>query len=305
MASQGTEYLRLAATLPVGAHGWRVGASASALHYRLTAPEFEALRARGNSETAGLEASYPLLRSRLSNLYLNLNADHKRFDNRSQGVSVTRYTINNLSAGLNGNHFDNWLGGGANAASVNFVTGRLNLNGSPHQAADALTTRTEGAFNKVRYAASRRQVLTQTLSAVAALSGQWAGKNLDSAEKFYLGGPFGVRAYPVNEGGGSSGQLFNLEARAALPGNLTLSGFYDWGHVVVNRHKDFPGAAVINEMTLKGTGVALAWSGREGASVRATWARRIGDNPNPTATGLDQDGSKVRNRFWLSASFAF
>ena len=303
--SEGSEYLRLGATMPVGAHGWRAGAHGSVLRYQLTSAEFAALEARGTSETAGLEASYPLIRSRFSNLYLNLNADRKQFDNRSNGVSVTRYSVNSVAAGLQGNRFDNWAGGGANAGSVTFVTGNVNLNGSLNQAADAVTTRTEGSYNKVRYAASRRQVITEAIAALASLSGQMANKNLDSSEKFYLGGPYGVRAYPVNEGGGSSGQLINLEARAALPRNVTLSGFYDWGHVVVNRHKDFPGAAVINEVTLKGAGIAMGWSGRDGANVRATWARRIGENPNPTASGQDQDGSKVRNRVWLSASFSF
>ena len=303
--SEGSEYLRLGATMPVGAQGWRAGAHGSVLRYQLTSPEFAALEARGTSETAGLEASYPLIRSRFSNLYLNLNADRKQFDNRSNGVSVTRYSVNSVAAGLQGNRFDNWAGGGANSGSVTFVTGNVNLNGSPNQAADAATTRTEGSYNKVRYAASRRQVITEAIAALASLTGQMANKNLDSSEKFYLGGPYGVRAYPVNEGGGSSGQLINLEARAALPRNVTLSGFYDWGHVVVNRHKDFQGAAVINEVTLKGAGIAMGWSGRDGANVRATWARRIGENPNPTASGQDQDGSKVRNRVWLSASFSF
>lgn len=305
MYSEGSEYLRLGATVPVGANGLRVGASGSVLRYRLVSPEFAALDALGTSNTVGIEATYPLIRSRLNNLYLNLNADRKRFDNQSLGTAVTRYSVNNLTAGLQGNRFDNWAGGGTNAASVNFVTGKVNLNGSPNQAADAATTRTEGGFSKVRYSASRRQVLTDTFTGLAALSGQWASKNLDSSEKFYLGGPYGVRAYPVNEGGGSSGQLVNLEARAALPRNLNLAGFYDWGHVVVNRHKDFPGAAVVNEITLKGAGVALGWSGLDGAQVRATWARRIGNNPNPTLAGLDQDGSRVRNRFWLTASFSF
>ena len=40
----------------------------------------------------------------------------------------------------------------------------------------------------------------------------------------------------------------------------------------------------------------------KGPDFRATWARRIGDNPNPAATGNDQDGSLVSNRFWLTAS---
>lgn len=305
MHSQGIDYLRLGANVPVGAQGLRVGVNGSVLRYRLTAPEFAALNAHGDSDTLGLEASYPLIRARLANLYFNLSADRKQFNNLSGGAVVTRYSISNYAAGLQGNYFDNWLGGGASTAGVTFVTGKLNLNGSPNQAADALTTRTAGDFGKLRYNFARRQVVTNRLALYGAVAGQWANKNLDSSEKFYLGGPNGVRAYPVNEAGGASGQLVNLEARLALPANLTLTGFYDWGRVVINRTKDFPGAAVINEIALKGAGTTLAWNGPHNTQLRATWARRIGANPNPTLAGLDQDGSKVRNRFWLSASFSF
>ena len=62
---------------------------------------------------------------------------------------------------------------------------------------------------------------------------------------------------------------------------------------------------MLNDYSLKGAGLALAWQGNSGLNLRATWARRIGDNPNPTATGNDQDGSLVSNRFWLTASLPF
>lgn len=302
--AQGVDYARLAATVPVGAQGWRVGASGSVLRYRLVAPEFAGLNASGTSNTVGFEASYPVVRSRMSNLYLNLNADRKRFINESAGAVTTRYVTNSATVALQGNHFDAWQGGGANSGSVSLTAGKVDLGGSPNQAADAASTRTEGSFTKWRYAASRRQVITQDLQVVASLSGQAASKNLDSSERFYLGGPNGVRAYPVNEGGGSSGQLVNIEARYALPHNFAVSGFYDWGHVTVNRNNDFPGAAIVNNLALKGAGAALGWSGRD-ANVRLTWARRIGSNPNPTVTGLDQDGSKVRNRIWITAGISF
>jgi hypothetical protein len=42
-----------------------------------------------------------------------------------------------------------------------------------------------------------------------------------------------------------------------------------------------------------------------GPGLKATWAHRLGDNPNPTATGNDQDGSLLKNRFWLVATLAF
>ena len=301
--TEGSDYARLGYTLPVGHQGLRLGASASRLSYRLVSPEFAELDARGNSTTLGLEASYPLIRSRQRNLNLLLNLDRKRFDNQSGGATTSLYRVDTLSLGLSGSLFDAL--GGANSGSISLVSGKVDLAGSPNEAADAATIRSAGNFNKLRYAFSRYQSLGTDRSALVSVSGQMASKNLDSAEKFYLGGSMGVRAYPSSEGGGSEGVLASLELRQALPRNFILSGFYDWGRVTVNRDNDFIGAATLNQYCLRGIGLALAWQPRADLSLKATWARRIGDNPNPTASGLDQDGSLVRNRYWLLASLAF
>jgi hemolysin activation/secretion protein len=303
--TEGSDYLRAAYLVPLGSAGWRAGASASYLKYRLVGSDFAQLDARGSSGAVGLEASYPLLRSRLKNLYLGLNADRKRFDNRSGGTVATRYFTNSASAGLNGNLFDELWGGGSNSASLTLVLGNVDLDGSPNQAADAATTRSAGAFRKLRFAAAREQVLSDSLALFAGVSGQSAGKNLDSSEKFYLGGAGGVRAYPGNEGGGSEGILVNLEARARLPANFRVTGFFDWGAVRVNKNNAIAGAAVPNSFNLKGGGVSLAWQAGAGYSVKATLARRVGANPNPTAAGQDQDGSFDKNRVWLQAALPF
>jgi hemolysin activation/secretion protein len=303
--TEGSDYVRVAYLVPLGSAGWRVGASASYLKYRLVGAEFAQLDASGSSGAGGLEASFPVLRARLKNLYLGLNADQKRFDNRSAGTIATRYRTNSASVGLNGNLFDALWGGGANSASLTLVLGNVDLDGSPNQAADAATTRSAGAFHKLRFAAAREQVLSDSVALFAGVSGQSAGKNLDSSEKFYLGGAGGVRAYPGNEGGGSEGILLNLEARARLPANFRLTGFFDWGAVRVNKHNAIAGAAVPNRFDLKGGGVSLAWQAEAGYSLKATLARRIGANPNPTAAGKDQDGSLDNNRLWLQAALPF
>ncbi len=49
----------------------------------------------------------------------------------------------------------------------------------------------------------------------------------------------------------------------------------------------------------------MAWLAGFGLNLKATWARRIGDNPNPTLAGNDQDGSLTKNRFWLQAKLPF
>lgn len=279
--------------------GWRVGANASRLNYDVLTLG----QTNGSSTTTGLEARYPLLRSRLRNLFLQTNYDAKNFDNRSSGVVATQYKTTALSLSVMGNLFDNWQGGGSNNASLTLVSGNVDLDGSPNQAADATSTQTAGQFHKWRYALSRQQVLSESVSVYAALSGQIAGKNLDSSEKFYLGGANGVRAYPSSEGGGSEGQMLNLEVRARLPANFNLTGFYDIGSVTVNQNNAIPGAAALNDFSLKGVGISVGWTSSVGLSVRATLARRLGDNPNAIA-GNDTDGSFVQNRLWLQATLA-
>ena len=303
--TDGSDYLRLGATAPVGAYGWRVGGSASHLDYKLVSPDFLALNGKGSSDTVGLEASYALIRARLMNLYFNANLDHKAFDNQSGGAVTTHYQADTLTLGVNGNLFDNLGGGGANTANLAFFDGEVNLDGSPNRAADAATTRAAGRFAKLRYGASRQQVIREDLALFVAFSGQSASKNLDSSEKFYLGGASGVRAYPSSEGGGSDGRLFNLELRLRLPQGFNLAGFYDYGQVTVNRDNGYPGAPALNDFSLRGAGLSLAWQAGNSLSLKAAGARRIGSNPNPTATGNDQDGSLVRNRWWLTASLPF
>ena len=204
--SEGSDYGRVAYSIPVGTDGWRVGASASHLKYRLVADEFAALHAKGSSSTAGLDASYPLLRSRLRNLFLQLNYDNKRFDNQANGLTNSHYQIDGWTFGLSGNLFDNLGGGGANTASISVLRGKTDLDGSPNQLADAAGPRAGRGFTKLRYSASRQQAVTESVSLFAALSGQDANRNLDSSEKFYLGGNYGVRAYPASEAGGTNGQ---------------------------------------------------------------------------------------------------
>ena len=302
--TQGSDSLGLTYQVPVGSAGWRVGINTSKFQYQLISADLSALQAKGSSDSAGLDASYPLVRALQRNLYLSLNAQGKTFDNQSNTVVTTRYRIDTVSLGLNGNAFDSWGGAGLSTGGLSLVGGRLNLQGSPNQGDDLKTTQTDGEFWKMRVNASRQQTLAGQTALYVAYLGQVANKNLDSSEKLYLGGANGVRAYPSNEAGGSQGQLINLELRTQWPNNLSLSGFYDWGQVLVNRNNNYPGASANNELTLQGAGLALAWQPNAKVNLKATWARRIGQNPAPTATGADQDGTLQMDRFWFTASLS-
>ncbi len=305
MASQGTRYIRVEETVPVGYSGLRVGVNASHLQYQLTDAQFSTLGANGLSQTVGLSADFPVIRTRQKNLNATFNFDNKFYLNQANGSTTSDYSSRSVSFGVNGNTFDEFLGGGANYASLTWTVGYLDLNGSGNQLSDSITANTQGNFTKARYSISRQQKLTPELSAYANFTGQMTQRNLDSSESFYLGGITGVRAYPTSEGRGSQGQLLNLELRRQLPNGFNFSGFFDWGRVTTYPNNSFTGSPNPNEFDLKGYGLSLTWQTNSGATLKGLWARRYGENPNPGIYGTDQDGTLVVNRFWLSASLTF
>lgn len=303
--TEGSDYLRLAGSMPVGLRGWRAGVNAGVLRYRLVAPEFASLRSEGGSDTVGAELTYPLRRGREVNLQLLLGVERKQFDNRASGSLTSRYRSTVGQVGLSGSVLDGWGGSGSSAGALILSQGRLDLSGSPNQAADSAGARAAGGFTKLRYTLTRQQALGGDWLASLNVAGQWAGRNLDSSEKMYLGGAQGVRAYPSSEAGGSQAQIVNVELRKRWPGQVVTTAFYDWGQVRANVDAGFAGATRPNTYALQGAGLSVGWTGPRGLDLRATWARRIGQNPGATPTGMDQDGTLRRDRLWLQAALPF
>lgn len=298
----GTDYIRIGYSVPVGSDGWRLGLNASKLDYRVVLPELSALDAGGQSRSTGLETSYPMVRSGMANLVMTAALDAKSFDNTVGATTTSGYRSDALSAGLSAQIADD-KGGGVTTLAVTPTVGRLNLEGSPNRDLIALTTRTEGTFSKLRYAIGRLQPLEEGLTVSISLTGQYSSGNLDSSEKFSLGGSTGVRAYPSGEASGDSGHLLTTELRWLATPAAQVVAFYDWGHVKVNADNAFSGAPELNRFSLRGVGLAIVWQLREaGLQLAASVSQRVGRNPNANASGFDQDGSLVRNRLWLTAS---
>jgi hemolysin activation/secretion protein len=304
-ASRGTRYGRLAASLPLGHQGWRLSASVAALDYRLTTAPFAALDARGQSRNTNLGLSYPVIRATDRNLYVSATAESKRLRNRTAAGVGSDYAIRSVDLGFNGNMIDSLGSGGLTTASLALTLGKADLDGSPNQAADAASVATHGHYQVLRYRLARNQTLGPLLTLVAGISGQSTNRNLDSAEKFYLGGPNGVRAYPVNEAGGARGHLINIELQRPIPDfNCTASVFYDHGAITVNPRNGFAGAPSLNHFALRGWGLGLS-ARTDRLSYSVTLARRIGRNPAAAPDGRDQDGSAARTRLWLNAGISF
>ena len=59
LKTDGVEYERVGYSLPAGFNGWRVGAHASTLKYKVISQKFESLNPYGTAVTTGLDVTYP------------------------------------------------------------------------------------------------------------------------------------------------------------------------------------------------------------------------------------------------------
>lgn len=303
--TRGSDYARVGLTVPDDHNGLRLGLSASSMRYRVVdgSESVLALEIQGSSSSMGLDWNYPLVRSRLHNLYFSGGLENKAFASNNRNSSPadpkshSDYETDSLRLALSGNRFDEWGGGGANSASVQLLWGHLTAM-QAHSQIDTL----ERGYRKLSYSASRQQTLTADHSLLLSLQGQHATQVLDSSEKFFIGGANSVRAYPVSELGGERGQLFSAEWRWRLPPDWVLSAFVDHGRVV--SLPTAPGDP-ISRLSLRGHGLGVSWQGPKGLNARLTWSRRDGAHPKPTESGTDGDGTLQLNRWWLTASLPF
>jgi len=310
LKTAGTEYMRLDYSMPVGNNGLRIGSNATYLEYKVITIEYKSLEPVGHSAGFGLEASYPIYRSRDKNLNLDFDYDTKVFQNNTNTEVTSDYYTRIFSTSLSGDFVDQWLLDGAtNNAKFIFDHGKNDLKTSQNFATDISNSHTHGIFNRAQFSFRRDQFLKNDYTLVIKGSGQWTDHNLDSSQKFYLGGPTGVRAYPASEGSGSEGYLLNLELKKDLPFNLTGSIFYDEGYVRQNvDNLDATGTVInsLNSYKLKGYGLEFSWRGPLKTNVFFTYAKRDGTNPNRVQdSGKDQDGTLYKDVFWLRAVASF
>ncbi len=304
--TRGSEYIRMAYSLPVGLDGWRFGVNTSFMNYDVVVGDQGMVGAFGRAITKGMEWVYPLLRADDRSATVTLTADAKQFQNTSaQGLLMSDYKAQVMAAQVAGFYRDLNPGGGTGTYSAQLTNGHINLDGSLNQSTDLNGPKTAGTFNKIRLNGTWQQALTTQTSAFVSFTGQLADKNLDSSEKMQLGGMNGVRAYPTGEGSGSDAQLIQLELRHQLENGISMATFFDWGQVWLQHDPNFPGGPQHNQNTYKGYGASLGYTLSDGVSLKATWARKSGQNPNPTQTGTDQDGTRDRNRFWLQLTVPF
>lgn len=312
--SEGTRQLGASYGLPLGADGWRLKAEASTLRYDVGGT-LAPLDLQGSADAMQLAAAYPLLRTRERNVSLQLGYERKRLRDEGAGSNLRRRALDSLLLTLSGNRFDGLAGGGLNEGSLTLTRGRADLSGNAADLrVDAASARSDGGYTTLGGQASRLQsldTLAPSWSLFASLRGQLASRNLDSSEKFLLGGPGGVRAYPVGEAPGDEGVIGTLELRRSLTlpalASVQAFGFVDAGMVRLH-DRPWPGSVDSdsgrNRYSLAGIGLGLNVAAGDW-SLRGSLARTVGDNPGRSSAGTDADGRRSRHRAWLQASLSF
>jgi hemolysin activation/secretion protein len=291
----GQDFGRLAYGVPLGSNGLRTGIAFTESTYRLGG-EFNSLDAYGHADVLSWNVTYPVVRSATFNLNADGGFDHKSLVDHANGTVDDKFN-NVAGAGLDGNVL---MPGTASTYAVRVESGDLHFQSADALAVDAASAQTAGRYTKLTYSFALYQSLTPRLQLHVAVSGQQASKNLDSSEKFSLGGPYGVRAYPTGEAPGDEGYLANIElryafARTRLPAQLGVFGFVDTGDVRINVNPFTSGA---NHERLSGAGVGMTLSSDNHYDLQLVYAHRLGD----TVAVADNDHA---GRIWLQLSKVF
>jgi hemolysin activation/secretion protein len=294
---------------PIGHHGLTLGASYSDFSYELCC-EYSALDRAGDATVTRLQARYPLRLAQSSLVHAGLGLERRRLTDTWIGGVLEDRRLDVAVLSLDGIAA---VGAGQVRYWMALSGGDVDLLGSPALAiANAATIDTAGHYGKLRGQVEMLHPLGRRRFLSLRLSGQLATRNLDSSEKFLLGGYDGVRAYPEGEAAGDEALLARLEwvwplAMAALPGDAAVRTFVDSGAVwIVNdlrRGAADPG--IPNQYSLSGAGLGFNWSLPRGVSLSAYVATKLGGNPGRSADGNDADGEDNGTRGWIGAEWAF
>lgn len=288
---------------PLGSSGLRAGFGYGRLSYVL-GQEFAALEAEGEVRLIEGYLTYPLLRSRNANLHGRVGLVRKEIKSQSAFFSNEDIRDEGLLLQLSGDrrtsHYAQAFVASWTSAEVSYFDEAQRL-----QDASANGYKTQGWFHKLSFDAQHMQQIRSNLSWSVRGAGQYSSQNLIGAEKFSLGGPDRVRAYPTGEASGDVGWMASTEVRWTVPQlqalnyGLSVSGFYDYGKVYRNRNNsDAPAIDRLspNKRNLDAYGIGLRFGREDRFLIRTDLAW-----PGSKAAGYDSDHPRV----WLQSILWF
>ena len=296
---------------PLNASGLRGYLSWSGMNYVLK-EDFASLDYTGKSYVTEGGMTYPLIRNRKTTVNIGVNYVEKLLIDRQLGQTLHDKTVKIGNVSVSALNYDNLMGGGSTSAKIGLNLGKFKES-IPIAVIDEQIMGVKSNFNTLAASVSRIQRVGAGMTMNLAWSAQFASSNLDTSEKFYLGGPEGIRAYPIGEAPGDSGHLLNADYRCKLPmpegwGTWQVGGFFDAGHVTLNTNRyrgDVTNATGSNAYWLQGAGVNLTWNYGKTCVLRTTWAHTIGENAGRSVQGNNCDGKSDKGRFWFQGMLYF
>ena len=284
-------------TAPAFRDGLTLTTGYSQLGYHL-GKEYSFLDARGTAKVFHFGGDYAFERGQRQNVYGALRYEHSKLrdEYRAFDFDYANKHSDALIASLYGNRSDS---SGDTSWRADVEWGNVSFD-DPSIADE---NNTKGTYAKLSGMVFRRQDINRRLSFTFLAKGQYASKNLDSSEKFTLGGINGVRAYPNGEASGDCGYLTRAEFRYLIPvprydQTLQLAAYFDHGGVKINRD-GHSSAGFDNVRRLQGVGIGLLWYRRDDWWVRTDYAWRLG------AEEPLSDRSHLNGHWWLQAGVYF
>lgn len=228
-------YAHVEYSLPIGVDGLMLSMRAGRSLFRPT-DNLKPLELKSASELAAIDVAYPVIRSRAENLYLRGGFEARNSQTDFLATELFDDRLRTVHAEVSYEFMDSYNAQNMIGATL---TQGLNVLGA-RETGSANLSRREGHsdFTKVEASATRVQPVTEDVSIVGGIKGQYAFSQLLSSEEFGYGGQSMGRAYDVSEIAGDHGVSGFAEVRyTGIPPipelKLALQpyAFYDVGKV--------------------------------------------------------------------------
>ena len=306
--SSGSTLAQLAYSLPVGYDGWRVGVNGNYLTSK-TLPGWSENQVEGTANTIGLNTTYALYRSEGSSANLRFSVENRNYQNKQSGAVISQYQIKTTNVAISGSFPD------TSQSLINYslsgTLGNLNIQNLTQAGADLSGPGTNGNYTKISFFLSRTQALSflKDTTWLLSASGQFANKNLNSAEQLYMGGPYAVRAYPVAQGASSQGLILSTQLLYRFDMGLEVGVFGDLGiaQQYATLYPDWQGATNANNIyQLGAVGPTIKYN-YDNWAFDAMAAFRVGQNPlyNSSGEQLNVDNFYRRVQAWIRCTYSF
>ena len=303
--------------LPVLSNGTRVGISFDYLYYELDHQK-QNESGDGTAWNAKVYVKHPIVRSEDLTVEAELSYTYTAMKDNDATSELDNSKVNKGIFKLSGNKSDDLLLNGVTYFDVSMTFGDVKLENKVHAELDALIVNTAGTYTKLNFSLSRLQNLVGDLSSKISVDGQWASGNLDTSEKYFLGGPYSMPGYPVGQVAGDNAAILYADLRYdfyKMPwgGDFQLKAFYSHGWVELLKDPDaytnyYSLDKKYNEMTLQTIGLGFSQTWTNSVVIRGMVGKQIGDNEYreiPENNKLDYDLSDNDYRAWVEAIYYF